>query len=78
MVLPEGLEVEGFGVHPALLDAAVQASSFLGFGGPEGGLLLPFAWNDFVALRSGASVLRVRLVGVGDGVSVSAVDELGG
>ncbi|MGC4897681.1 polyketide synthase dehydratase domain-containing protein, partial [Micromonospora sp. DT31] len=78
VVLPEGLEVEGFGVHPALFDAVLHGSRLLVSGGSGGGVLLPFAFSGVSVFRRGASVLRVRLVGVGDGVSVSAVDELGG
>jgi acyl transferase domain-containing protein len=51
-----------FGVHPALLDAALHASSLTWDAGPGAGqVLLPFAWRDVTVHAAGASVLRVRL-----------------
>ncbi len=73
-----------FGVHPALLDAALHAVAVGGLGegkGVEGGdgPRLPFAWGEVVLGAAGASVLRARLTRVGDdGVGVVAVDEAGG
>ncbi|WP_268253100.1 type I polyketide synthase [Streptomyces cinerochromogenes] len=66
--LPVG-EVEsagGFGLHPALLDAALHAGAFLGERGPDGGgLFLPFAWSGVSLHAAGASSLRVRLTSTG-------------
>ena len=73
-----------FGVHPALLDAALHG---IGVGlsgvegeGREGGVVgLPFSWGDVSLFAVGASVLRVCLAPVGGGgVSLVAVDEGGG
>ncbi|MFB9840194.1 acyltransferase domain-containing protein, partial [Actinoallomurus acaciae] len=59
--LPEGLETDGFGLHPALLDAALQTTSLLGADAPEDGRIpLPFAWSGVRLHASGASALRVR------------------
>ncbi|WP_198550428.1 type I polyketide synthase, partial [Streptomyces silvensis] len=81
-VLPDGLADEGFGLHPALLDAALHA---VGLGvGSDG---LPFSWAGARLVATGATELRVRLtpVGVdavavlvadGSGEPVAAVDEL--
>ncbi|MGK5639571.1 SDR family NAD(P)-dependent oxidoreductase, partial [Streptomyces sp. URMC 126] len=77
VALPEGVAVSGFGVHPALLDAALHVATL----GVEGdGLVLPFAWGDVVVHASGASVARVRVVPVeaGEGVSVTLADAGGG
>ncbi|WP_326830209.1 SDR family NAD(P)-dependent oxidoreductase [Streptosporangium sp. NBC_01810] len=66
-----------FGLHPALLDAALHAVSFAGLDGAEGGRL-PFSWGGVCLHAGGASVLRVRLAKTGDdSVSVSAVDATG-
>ncbi|MEU8206873.1 type I polyketide synthase [Streptosporangium sp. NPDC049046] len=67
-----------FGVHPALLDAALHAVAFADLDDSEGGLL-PFSWGEVCLHAGGASVLRVRLVRTGlDAVSLSAVDAAGG
>ncbi|MET9297335.1 SDR family NAD(P)-dependent oxidoreductase [Streptomyces sp. NPDC003077] len=66
-----------FGVHPALLDAAVQA---MGLGGAtaEGGTGLPFAWSGVALHAVGATTLRVRLTPAGrDSVAVEADDPSG-
>ncbi|MFJ5105487.1 polyketide synthase dehydratase domain-containing protein, partial [Streptomyces sp. NPDC088554] len=70
----------GFGVHPALLDAALHAVGVGGVGGVSAGVsVLPFSWSGVVVRGLGSGVLRVRLCGVesGDGVSLWAVDGSG-
>ena len=59
-----------FGVHPALLDAALHASVLLA-GEQDGGAVprLPFSWSDIRIGVLGASWLRVRLKTVLDGSS---------
>nr|BCN92179.1 modular polyketide synthase [Streptomyces sp.] len=71
-----GAEGARFGLHPALLDAAVQAA---GAGGAFGeGTRLPFAWSGISLYAVGATALRVRLAPAGpDTVSVSAADASG-
>jgi polyene macrolide polyketide synthase len=71
--LPEGLELAGFGLHPALLDAALHAS-ILG----AGEVALPFSWTG-VSLRAvGASSIRVRLArSEGDALSLQIADAAG-
>ncbi len=69
-----------FGVHPALLDAALHGidGGLLGGGERPGGVMLPFSWGGVVLRARGASVLRVRLAGAGpDAVSVVVADEGG-
>ncbi|MFI0899301.1 SDR family NAD(P)-dependent oxidoreductase [Streptomyces sp. NPDC020983] len=65
------VEPGGFGVHPALLDAALHPLL-----GDE--LRVPFAWSTVRLASVGASVLRVRLTPVADGVvRVAAFDGAG-
>ncbi|WP_410658220.1 type I polyketide synthase [Amycolatopsis sp. lyj-112] len=77
---------EGFGVHPALLDAALHASKLLLEGDTEGPFL-PFTWKGVSLSTTGAPVLRVRLsspspdtislvLADGAGVPVASVDSL--
>ncbi|WP_341849513.1 polyketide synthase dehydratase domain-containing protein, partial [Streptomyces yokosukanensis] len=90
VVLPSG-EVDsavGFGLHPALLDAALHAGAFSGARESDGGgLFLPFAWSGVSLHASGASSLRVRLsssgaeslsleLADGEGAPVASVESL--
>ncbi|WP_327139042.1 type I polyketide synthase [Nocardia sp. NBC_01327] len=64
------------GVHPALLDAAVQA--VLLSRGADEGTLLPFAWAGVRRYARGGSVLRVRITAVAaDAVTVTIADQRG-
>ncbi|MER5889011.1 type I polyketide synthase, partial [Streptomyces sp. NPDC001941] len=79
----------GFGIHPALLDAALHSPLLQIAGGPapEGSagsasgapeLRLPFAWNGLVLHAAGASALRVRIARPErDALSLAAADETG-
>jgi acyl transferase domain-containing protein/acyl carrier protein len=70
-------DTERFGLHPALLDAALHASAFGGFT-PGGGPLMPFAWTGVTLHRTGASALRVRLSPApGGAIALRATDEEG-
>ncbi|MFE5533748.1 SDR family NAD(P)-dependent oxidoreductase, partial [Embleya sp. NPDC056538] len=63
-----------FGLHPALLDAALHAA--LSPGGER--MLLPFVFKGLTLHANGASHLRVRLSPAGsDGVRVSLADATG-
>ncbi|WP_244184660.1 acyltransferase domain-containing protein, partial [Streptomyces cellostaticus] len=77
VVLLEGVAVAGFGLHPALLDAALHVAG-LSVGGE--GLVLPFAWGDVVVHAAGAVTARVRIAPSvsGEGVSVLLADAVGG
>nr|AXL05854.1 beta-ketoacyl synthase [uncultured bacterium] len=67
-----------FGLHPALLDAALQAATVGGAEEP-GQPVLAFAWNGLVLHAAGATALRVRLTPAGqDALTVEAADEAGG
>ncbi|MEV5878547.1 type I polyketide synthase [Streptomyces sp. NPDC052101] len=75
-------EAGSFGLHPALLDAALQAGTFAAAAdaaGEEAGQpVMPFSWNGLVLHASGASALRVRVAPNGpDTLSVAAADQTG-
>ncbi|WP_275562768.1 type I polyketide synthase [Streptomyces sp. 5-6(2022)] len=67
-----------FGVHPALLDAALHAG-LLEDGGADGGrAVVPFVWRGVALHAVGASALRVRITPAGEsGVAVSVADPAG-
>ncbi|MFF2082900.1 HAD-IIIC family phosphatase [Nocardia sp. NPDC058176] len=65
-----------FGIHPALLDAALHATALFADEGEHA--LLPFVWSDVALSATGATVLRVRLARSGaDTVTMSATDRTG-
>ncbi|MEO3857753.1 SDR family NAD(P)-dependent oxidoreductase [Acrocarpospora sp. B8E8] len=79
VALPEQAQSDAgaFGVHPALLDAALHASTFAGLD-VAAGTRLPFSWQEVSLYATGAALLRVRLAKMGeDTVSLSAVDAAG-
>nr|AXL06217.1 rifamycin polyketide synthase, type 1 [uncultured bacterium] len=66
-----------FGLHPALLDAALHTNAFANPGDDRN--VLPFAWNGLVLHAVGASALRVRVAPGGpDALTFQAADETGG
>ncbi|MFG2911281.1 type I polyketide synthase [Kitasatospora sp. NPDC048298] len=71
-------DAQRFGLHPALLDAALQAA---GLGDATRDLAagrLPFAWTDVTLFATGAGALRLRLTPTGaDGVALELADEEG-
>ncbi|MFJ5900691.1 SDR family NAD(P)-dependent oxidoreductase [Streptomyces sp. NPDC093064] len=73
--LPDSVEDSGaFGLHPALLHAALHGTVFLS----DDSSLLPFAWNGVSLHADGASTLRVRIASCGeDAVQIAAVDPAG-
>ncbi|WP_344930020.1 type I polyketide synthase, partial [Streptosporangium carneum] len=81
VVLPEEHEEDaaGFGVHPALLDAAVHLPTLRGLADvPEGRNPLPYAWNGVRLHASGATALRVRVVASDSGsLGLHAADATG-
>ncbi|GAA3004608.1 hypothetical protein GCM10010519_40630 [Streptomyces lactacystinicus] len=77
--LPEEQQPDAaaFGLHPALLDAALHALVFDVLEGPAQGWL-PFSWNGVRLHASGATELRLRLTPTGrDAVTVRATDAAG-
>ncbi|MFB6808322.1 SDR family NAD(P)-dependent oxidoreductase [Streptomyces sp. NPDC056387] len=81
VALPESAHADAaqFGLHPALLDAAMHADLLGGNGAAEGATLLPFSWNGVTLHAAGTSVLRVHIRRVrGDEVSaIMVADETG-
>ncbi|CAM5271031.1 Polyketide synthase OS=Streptomyces fumanus OX=67302 GN=GCM10018772_36640 PE=4 SV=1 [Streptomyces fumanus] len=71
-------EAAGFGLHPALLDAALHATAFRDRTGADAGPALPFAYRGVSLHASGASALRVRITPAGkDGVGIRLADPNG-
>ena len=77
--LPEAAQADaaGFGLHPALLDAALHGLLAASSGNGGGGTGLPFAWSGVRLLAGGARHLRVVLVPGAGGVAVTAFDGAG-
>ncbi|MFJ9847690.1 beta-ketoacyl synthase N-terminal-like domain-containing protein, partial [Kitasatospora sp. NPDC101155] len=76
VVLPEGVEADGFGVHPALLDAAMHVA-IVDAGSDD--TVVPFAWTGAALRTVGASAVRVRLVRLdGGGLRLDLADPAGG
>jgi polyene macrolide polyketide synthase len=76
--LPEALHGQAglFGIHPALLDAALHAATLAD--GAREQLSLPFCWREVRLHRRGARTLRILLSEDGDdAISVVALDEDG-
>ncbi|WP_407706883.1 SDR family NAD(P)-dependent oxidoreductase [Streptomyces phaeochromogenes] len=83
IVLPTEAQTDaaGFGVHPALLDAALQ-TRFLDSGDADddkgmGETSIPFAWNRVSLLATGSSAVRVKVSPFGDGLRMSVADTTG-
>ncbi|WP_284574474.1 type I polyketide synthase [Streptomyces sp. 2P-4] len=78
--LPEAAQADAarFGIHPALLDAALHAAGLGPLSNAEGSTGLPFSWTGVTLHATGATALRVRLSPAGPGaVSVLMADPLG-
>jgi acyl transferase domain-containing protein/acyl carrier protein len=75
-------EAQGFGLHPALLDAGGHVGLDLAVkeaaaDTPMGGLALPFAWRGVRYYASGASSMRMRISPLDGGHAVVAEDDEG-
>ncbi|MFF8452850.1 beta-ketoacyl synthase N-terminal-like domain-containing protein, partial [Streptomyces leeuwenhoekii] len=71
----ERAEAGRFGVHPALLDAALHAMAFAG--DPQAGVRLPFAWTGVHLYASGAVSARVALTRAEDRIGIVLSDDTG-
>jgi acyl transferase domain-containing protein len=82
VALPEGISGDGFGLHPALLDAALHAAD-VGASPPgtpkSDGPLVPFEWRGVSLAAAGASALRVQITrtGTGNGLRLVLADPAG-
>ncbi|MFC4907596.1 SDR family NAD(P)-dependent oxidoreductase [Actinomadura gamaensis] len=66
----------GFGLHPALLDAALHATALLA--DDPGRVTLPFAWTGIDLHAAGAAALRLRMTRLAeDEVALRLTDTLG-
>ncbi|MFI1358051.1 SDR family NAD(P)-dependent oxidoreductase [Streptomyces sp. NPDC020898] len=69
---------KGFGIHPALLDAAFQTMSLGSFFPDDGRARVPFTLRGIRLYATGAERLRVRVSGAGDdAVRVECADDQG-
>ncbi|GGT54187.1 hypothetical protein GCM10010226_33920 [Streptomyces phaeofaciens] len=69
-------DAESYGLHPALLDAALHA---IAAGTPAGdGVRLPFSWTGVTLHATGATTLRVRLSPSGTDAMSLAVSDVSG
>ena len=78
--LPEGVltDADRFGIHPALLDAALHAPLLTGSAAGAEALRVPFAWTGVRLYAVGASEVRVRVAPTGaDALSVTLTDPAG-
>ncbi|MBB5930926.1 type I polyketide synthase [Streptomyces echinatus] len=67
---------DGFGLHPALSDAALHTIGLTDAAGDEA--LLPFAWSGVRLYATGATALRVRVRPAGEGtVALTLADPAG-
>ncbi|BBX45465.1 type I polyketide synthase [Mycobacterium cookii] len=70
-----GLQVEGIGIHPALLDAVLHAA---GLAVDTNKTMLPFCWRGVSLHAGGTSRIRARFTALGsDSMSVEMVDGAG-
>ncbi|AQA10129.1 polyketide synthase [Streptomyces malaysiensis subsp. malaysiensis] len=81
VALPEEHRTQGagFGLHPALLDAAMHAAAFQHRAErADRRTALPFVWRDVALYATGATALRVRVVPTGeDTLTLDLADETG-
>ncbi|AUA15909.1 Phenolphthiocerol synthesis polyketide synthase type I Pks15/1 [Streptomyces malaysiensis subsp. malaysiensis] len=81
VALPEDHQAQGagFGLHPALLDAAMHAAAFQHRAErADRRTALPFVWRDVALYAMGATALRVRVVPTGeDTLTLDLADETG-
>ncbi|MFE7130823.1 type I polyketide synthase [Streptomyces sp. NPDC057638] len=70
-------DATGYGLHPALLDAALHTIAHTSTG-ERGRGVMPFSWRDVVLHSAGATRLRIAVTETGDhAVSVHAWDPTG-
>ncbi|MFE3330005.1 polyketide synthase dehydratase domain-containing protein, partial [Streptomyces sp. NPDC059176] len=78
VALPDGADAASYGIHPALLDAALHA---IGYGEEQAETetaKLPFSWRGVALHATGATALRVRITTAGaDSVTLAVADDHG-
>jgi len=83
ITLAEDTDTAGYGIHPALLDAALHPVVLMAIagGGQEevaGQARLPFSWSDVSLHAAGATALRVSLSPAGPGAIRMAIADSAG
>ncbi|MEV8475765.1 SDR family NAD(P)-dependent oxidoreductase, partial [Streptomyces sp. NPDC051173] len=77
----EAGDPDGFGIHPALLDAVLQPAALLLPPSDGAQVWLPFAWSDVELHAVRATTVRVRLAPLGErveqGVRITVADAVG-
>nr|UTI67673.1 AptF1 [Actinoallomurus sp. ID145808] len=76
VALPDDVEADAFGLHPALLDSVFHALDAVP-ADAEGRVELPFAWTGVALHATGASALRARLTPGREGVALVLADPAG-
>ncbi|WP_190201920.1 SDR family NAD(P)-dependent oxidoreductase, partial [Streptomyces djakartensis] len=71
-------DAAGYGLHPALLDAALHPIALLDPLGDGGHGVLPFVWTDVLRPRSGGHTLRVRVARAQDPTDSGQAERPGG
>ncbi|MCM3885098.1 SDR family NAD(P)-dependent oxidoreductase, partial [Frankia sp. R82] len=77
VTLPEGADIDGYGIHPALLDAALHISMVATPAGDTGEVIVPFAWNRVILHATGATALRIRATLGSGGLAMDLADPAG-
>ncbi|MCV7074506.1 type I polyketide synthase [Mycobacterium szulgai] len=79
LVAPEGLDVSGMGIHPVVLDAAMQAWVAADDAATDSAtVMLPFCWQQVSLYGAGAARLRARITPTREGaLSVDLADSSG-
>ncbi|MFF0820600.1 SDR family NAD(P)-dependent oxidoreductase [Micromonospora haikouensis] len=79
VALPDGVAADGFGLHPALLDAALHVVGLTDADDADetAGARLPFAWSGVALAAVGATHLRVRVTRAGSAVTLTLADGTG-
>ncbi|RKN10669.1 SDR family NAD(P)-dependent oxidoreductase [Streptomyces radicis] len=77
--LPEDAEPGAHGVHPALLDSAIQPAALVMAPDPaDDAVHVPFSWRSVTLHATGARALRVRITPTGqDAVALTLTDPTG-
>jgi acyl transferase domain-containing protein/NADPH:quinone reductase-like Zn-dependent oxidoreductase/short-subunit dehydrogenase/acyl carrier protein len=75
VAVPHELDTDGYGIHPALLDAALHALFLIG---DPTRPWVPFSWSDVTIHAVGATAVRARLTTTGpDAYAIALTDPAG-
>ncbi|MBT2902282.1 type I polyketide synthase, partial [Streptomyces sp. McG3] len=78
VALPEDNDAASYGIHPALLDAALHPALLDAAGPDDENVRLPFSFNGVELHASGAAAARVRIAWAGaDTVALTLLDAAG-